>query len=132
MTLNDPKEILQACNDFYAELYANREKDMFPIEEVEQLIDQLDHPRLSDVARDQLETQLSEEEMKKALKQLNSNKSPGTDGLPPEFYTRFWEFLSPFLLRSFQHSLARGSLSVEQRRGVVTLILKREVDRRLI
>lgn len=92
----------------------------------------MDHPQLSEQAKELLDARPTADEMERALKQLNSKKCPGTDGLPPEFYQQFWNFLSPYLLRSYQHSFQEGLLSVEQRRGVVTLIPKGEVDRHLI
>lgn len=125
----DPRRILQACADFYSRLYAEDQSTLSPTQVVQDAIDQLDHPKLSDQARDCLEAPPTTEELKKALKQLNFNKSPGTDGLPPEFYIQFWDLLSPHLIRSYQYSFGEGLLSVEQRRGVVTLIPKKDVDR---
>ena len=31
-----------------------------------------------------------------SLKTMASNKSPGTDGLPAEFYKVFWDYVNPF------------------------------------
>lgn len=63
---------------------------------------------------------------------MNKNKTPGSDGIPPEFYLTFWELVSPLLMDSLNHSVEEGVLSIEQRRGVITLIPKKEVDRRRI
>lgn len=129
---SNPKEILQECSKFYEDLYTQENPNLAPTQDILDAINQLDHPRLSDQAKAMLDAEPTMEELKKALTQLNSNKSPGTDGLPPEYYVKFWPFLAPHLVRSFKYSLESGSLSVEQRRGVVTLIPKRGVDRRLI
>ena len=32
------------------------------------------------------------------FKQMDSNKSPGTDGIPAEFFKTFWDELSPVLV----------------------------------
>lgn len=82
---NNPKEILQACSTFYAKLYTQESTNLAPTQDILDNIDHLVHPRLSDQARALLDAEPTVEELKKALKQLNSNKSPGTDGLPRNF-----------------------------------------------
>lgn len=73
-----------------------------------------------------------EEELRVALAELNAGKSPGSDGIPPEFYSKFWQHLSPFFGHSLAHAIHMGSLSTNQCRGVITLIPKKDVDRRRI
>ena len=41
---------------------------------------------------------LSRKECLDALKNMNSDKSPGTDGLPCEFYKVFWNDLAEILI----------------------------------
>ena len=52
-------------------------------------------------------------------------KSPGTDGLPAEFYKVFWNDVSTHLLASLNSSFSKGHLSISQRRGLITLIPKK-------
>ena len=57
---------------------------------------------------------------------MESGKSPGTDGIPAEFYKVFWDDLSPFLLDALNSSFTQGHLSISQRRGLITLIPKKD------
>lgn len=86
---NNPKKILQACSDFYSDLYSEKDHNLSQVQVVQEAISHLAHPRLSDQAREQIDALPTADELKKALYELNSNKSPGSDGLPPEFYRQF-------------------------------------------
>ena len=41
------------------------------------------------------------DEISFAIKNMNTNKSPGPDGLTVEFYRKFWNLLSPYLVRAY-------------------------------
>ena len=54
---------------------------------------------LSDLERKQCEGLFTKDELSAALKGLQTGKSPGSDGLPVEFYSVFWDLLcDPLLL----------------------------------
>ena len=69
-------------------------------------------------------------EILNSIKSLPNNKSPGSDGLPIEFYNFFWKNINDILFESFQYSFQNKLLSVDQRRSVLTLIPKPEKDTR--
>ena len=48
---------------------------------------------------------MSIDECKQALMTMESNKTPGTDGLTSEFYRYFWNAVSKFMVESFNHVL---------------------------
>lgn len=87
---------------------------------------------LDDLEHDCIEDELSLDDLERALKNMKSNKSPGSDGLPIEFYRKFWGLLGPWLLKCFLVGFRKGALSHEQYRGVVTLIPKKNKDKRFI
>jgi len=66
----------------------------------------------------------------KSLKTMTPNKSPGSDSLPAEFYKVFWEDIKRFLLSNFAH--AKGCLSIMQRRGLITLVPKKNKPANLL
>ena len=63
---------------------------------------------------------------------MKSDKSPGTDGLPSEFYKVFWNDLSEILINSLNYSYEIGKLSISQRRGIIKLIPKKDAELNLI
>ena len=72
---------------------------------------------------------------KKCLEALNgmaTEKTPGTDGLPCEFYKVFWKDIGETLTEALNFSYQTGKLAVSQRRGIVKLIPKKDADPNLI
>ena len=63
---------------------------------------------------------------------MASNKSPGTDGLPAEFYKVFWDYVKPFLLNILNCSYTNGHLSITQRRSLITLVPKKNKPANLL
>ena len=68
------------------------------------------------------------EELKDALASFADNKSPGEDGFTKEFYQTFFELIEKDLLNSYNDSFHKGSLSISQKRGSITLIPKGDVN----
>ena len=67
-----------------------------------------------------------------ALKTMEPNKTPVSDGLPAEFYKFFWADVSDYLVNSLNHAYGSGQLSVTQRRGIIKLIPKKDAEPFLI
>ena len=61
-----------------------------------------------------------------ALKTMENNKTPGMDGLTPEFYRYFWKSLGPFMVSSFNFAFRNGTLSISQRQAIISLIPKKK------
>ena len=61
-----------------------------------------------------------------ALKTMEANKSPGSDGFPAEFYKVLWSDLAPFLVNAINCSFQKGLLSVTQRQGIISLLPKKD------
>jgi len=59
---------------------------------------------------------------------MESNKTSGTDGIPIELYKVLWNDIDikPLFLASINASHAKGLLSISQRRGLLTLIPKKD------
>ena len=56
---------------------------------------------------------------------MEAGKSPGSDGLPSEFYKTFWSDISEAFVKSLNYGYLNGQLSVSQRRGIIKLIPKK-------
>ena len=72
---------------------------------------------------------LSAAECLQSLKTMESGKSPGKDGLPAEFYKIFWNDVSTFLIDALNMSFSKAYLSISQRRGLITLLPKKNKPR---
>ena len=59
---------------------------------------------------------------------MEPNKTPGSDGLPAEFYKVFWKEISTTLIRALNYSYESGQLSITQRRGIIKLIPKKDAE----
>ena len=75
---------------------------------------------------------LTDVECLESLKTMASNKSPGTDGLPAEFYKVFLDYVKPFLLNALNCSFTNEHLSITQRRGLITLVPKKNKPANLL
>ena len=59
------------------------------------------------------------------FKKMPKNKSPGLDGIPIEFYQKFWNELQDFFEILIDTIYKSGQLSNTQRKSVVTLLYKK-------
>ena len=87
---------------------------------------------LSELDKIVLDAPITPEECKEALDDLPKGKTPGSDGSTSEFYLAFWEVLVDPFHKSLKYSVLKGELSIEQRRGLITIIPKGAKDVRKI
>ena len=71
---------------------------------------------------------LTQKECFEALKNMESDKTPGADGLPAEFYKIVWSDISSYLISALNYGFDSGRLSVTQRKGVIKLIPKKDAE----
>ena len=60
-----------------------------------------------------------------ALNGMSRNKTPGSDGLPVEFYIKFWHVIGSDLTEVFNNAYDSDSLSKSQKLGLITLLFKK-------
>ena len=96
------------------------------------LEDTLSPPKLTDSMRETCEGQLTYSECFKVLSTFSNDKTPGNDGLTVEFYKFFWSEIGTFLVDSLNYAYFHGELSNSQKQAVITLIEKKDKDRRWI
>ena len=68
---------------------------------------------------------LSQDECFTALQGMAHNNALGSDNLPMGFYVKFWHVLGADLVLTLNSSFSTGSLSLSQRRGLITLSFKK-------
>ncbi|KAK3731911.1 hypothetical protein QZH41_016956, partial [Actinostola sp. cb2023] len=109
--VTDPNTIKTVVTDFYTNLY---KKDMIDMNEQNQLLTNLSR-KLNRTESQQCEGDLSLEEATNAIQEAKNGKSPGKDGLPPEFYKRFWDKLGPELVTVLNEGYEKGAHGKEFR-----------------
>ena len=98
----------------------------------ETFLSNLNIPKLSEEQKQSCEGEISLEEIKLILDSFQNNKSPGSDGIPIEFYKTCWNLISDSFLECTKESFKYGEMSCSQRKAVITLIEKQGKDRTLI
>lgn len=73
-----------------------------------------------------LDAEISLIEIKKAIKSLRTNKTPGPDGYCAEFYKKFIDQLSPLLQALFNESLSAGHLPPTLCQAIITVLPKKD------
>ena len=131
----NPMSIMKKIQEFYSKLYSipdnlpsNWDENAANID----IFNNIHIPKLSDDDKQFLERPLSKNELYEVVKSMQSNKTPGFDGLPIEFYSAFWPELNELLIDSFNFSLQSGLMSASQRNGIITLLPKKDRDPLLI
>jgi len=130
--ITDPRGILAEEERFYSELYTESISDRESSLRECPFLHETDITYVSEQVALSCDKAISLEECKKALYEMSSNKSPGSDGFTVEFFRFFWDDIGTLLLDGYNYSFQTKQLSIEQRRGVITLIPKKDKDTRLL
>ena len=101
--INTDEEILKEAKSFYQSIYSST------VSSIDNQCDEVFFPLGNIETRTELEQNecgclLTEAECWESLKSMHLNKSPGTDGLSPEFYKVFWKNMSSHLLNALNHA----------------------------
>ncbi len=109
------KEIRKQMGDLFTSRGCKKE-DMIPFLG--------DLPKLSEEQQEQLNFEINGEEIILALNSMGRGKTPGSDGLPMEFYLAYQALITPFLVRLVKECLSMGYMSKSMHYGIITLLYK--------
>ena len=123
-TTYDKELMLEAIENYYKKLHTsvNNAQD----NDINDFIDHLEIPKLTDEERDSIEGPITLIECKAVIDTFQANKTPGEDGFTVEFYNFFIDLLGVDLVASFNAAYDANELAISQRRGVITLIPKED------
>ncbi|MCP3901869.1 MAG: reverse transcriptase family protein, partial [Desulfobacteraceae bacterium] len=116
-------DLLEIAANFYDNLYSS--KGIMDVDITNYLSGITVDQKLTNSQRNSIEGKISYNEGTKAIKLLKANKSPGIDGIPSEFYIKFWEKICHIIIDSFNESFDEGQLSESQRTAIISLIFKK-------
>ena len=124
--MNEPEEVRKVVKRYYKTLYekVNREAR----EETQREFFDCINKSLNNDEQKTCEGHITRAELLQALKESGNNKSPGIDGIPVDFYKVFWLDISYLLVEVLNYAYDKGTLSVNQRLGVISLIPKKDKD----
>ena len=125
------QDILEGIRSKYKDRY-NSSKQSY--QQVSNLMDEyvknLNLPSLDAEERLLCDRPVTELEVAEALKSMNVGSAPGSDGIPTEFYIKFWDQLKEPLINCFNYSFRLDLLSSSERLGVISLFHKgKDLDR---
>ena len=122
----DPSTILSEQKRFYQDLYASGHQGS---DAVMGFLDTLDIPKLSEEQKNACEGKICPMECKLILETFQDNKAPGNDGIPAEFYKKFWNLISEPFVKCANECFEKMEMSNSQKQAVITLIEKKGKDR---
>ena len=127
----DPKEILEEEKSFYKKLYTSKNVDPENSEFDIFFNNNLLTPLTEELSK-KCEGMLSEKECHLALNDMENCKSPGSDGLSSEFYKVFWDDINLDVVASLNYSFEKRQMSICQKRGIITLVPKKDKPTNLL
>ena len=125
-TLKNSKLILKKLTSFYKQLYSDAND--VPTNDMINYIDSMNLPNITLLQRKSCEEVITARECEIAMQELTSNRAPGLDGIPIEFYKTFWGDIKDIFLDSIIFAHETGQLCESQYQGVITLIPKPEKE----
>ena len=119
--IKDEDKIMSCIQLFYTKLYEKSKATC----DFQNYISDIKLNVLSDDDAILCEGKLTENECLEALKAMNLNKSPGSDGLSVEFYRCFWQYIKHMVIDSLNEGYDKQELSYTQSQAILTLLYKK-------
>ena len=115
------KDILEEVKSFYENMYTEKNGDIEKMKTMSKNI----KVKLNEEEKISIEGNITEYECACALRDMNNNKSPGSDGITTEFFKIFWNDLKSHYVKSLNYSFENGSLTTLQKQGIISLLPKK-------
>jgi exonuclease III len=120
------EQVMKGITKFYKELYSeqitknNNDNDFYQ-----------NCPKLTEEQKNTLETEISINELKKALSSCKDS-APGPDGIPYMVYKKYWKMTGPIIHAAWLYSVETGKMPPSHLESVITLLPKDGKDNREI
>ena len=99
------------------------------LEEMDKFLETHNLPRLNQEEIENMNRPITSTEIETMIKNIPTNKSPGSDGFTGEFYQTYREELTPILPKLFQKISEKGTLPNSFYEATITLIPDRKSTR---
>ena len=117
-------EIQMIIRDYYQQLYANKTDNL---EERDKFVEKYNLPKLNQEEIENPNKSITSMEIQMIIKNLPTNKSPGTYGFTVELHQKSKE-LTPILLKLFQKTAEKDKLPNSFYEATITLTPKPDKD----
>ena len=125
----DPFSVLAGQKRFYQELYKSRNNNNTDgTQTIESFLLTLNIPVLTEEQKLSCEGAISPEECASILDSIQNNKTSGNDGIPIEFYRKFWPIIGESFTKCANECFKKGEMSLSQKQAIITLIEKKGKD----
>ena len=114
------EDLERICLDFYKDLYIHKEIIEEALTEITEGLPAL----FTEAMNEALDQEIMEEELRSATKAMAKRKAPGYDGIPIEFFQKFWPTIGQDFHRMIITSIEEGKLHDGITKGVISLIPK--------
>lgn len=125
--LLDQASIMGAVTEYYKELYTNEPTQKEDADYLLKFTEELDP-----ISSFLCDKPITVHECRAAIEDMKDNKSPGSDGLPKEFYAKFFDLFALPFVEMLNNAYQEGILAESQRLGLVTLVPKDSPERELL
>ena len=117
------EDILNDIKAFYKKLYS---KDDIPSKDVDDYFRSITNCKeLSKLEKELCDKDITTKEIKDAICKIRNNRSPGPDGLSPEFYKVFHDDLCELYFDMLKETFRYGELPDSLKWAIITLIYKK-------
>lgn len=97
-------------------------------DKMELFLNNIHMPSINAEEKRKTEGEITENEINTAICQMAPGKSPGLDGLPQEFYSKFHSKLSSLLLAHYNGVFQKGAFSTSSNTASIILLPKKDKD----
>jgi len=130
---NDENELNQHIFDYYKDIYSqpNTQSKTTTLEDINDFLGPVkDHPivqnaKLDNNERDELDSEITMQELTKSIGDANLSSAPGADGISNRFIKRFWDYFKKPLLNLCNSCYSNGELPMIFRTANIKLIPKK-------
>jgi len=120
--ITEQGDLLDECCRFYENLYTSQ---YIPDNDIDSYLSDISTPSLSEHDKTVCDEEITEHELLNAVKKLKNGKSPGIDGIVPEFYKEYWDEIKHLFICMVKEVFVKGELPPSLKKAVVTLVHKK-------
>ena len=124
----EKKEIKEEIHRYYQDLYTSEGIDD---QKAEKFVKTMEKFKIPQDTKKIINKFIGIDEAKKILQAMKNNRSPGSDGLPKEFYLEMWDMIGADLVETLNNNILNDSLTDSQKEAIIKLLHKKG-DRRLL